>query len=328
MNDNNKRSAAGCPLHQIEEISDDIYRSFKKRLSKKYRNEKPGKALHAKTIGVVKAVVKVLPDLSESLSVGLFKRTEEYEAVIRFSNGSSHVSNDISPSVRGMAIKIMIGDELQDILLTTNRIHFPVKIGLQRLIPKIVFAKLPGQIFYGLIISVLSKSFSKVLKFRKGIIKTPNILEEMYFSATPYAFGEKKAVKWHVRPCKTIASVIPDHPGGDFLRNQLIKDLSKESVYSVSFGLYVQFQENSQTEPIEDPSVEWKTPFYQVATIEIPKQDITTDELRNLDKTINFSPGNCIEAHAPLGEINRIRVNVYKALSRDRTAVSLKPEKL
>jgi hypothetical protein len=140
----------------------------------------------------------------------------------------------------------------------------------------------------------------------------------MYYSGTPYLFGEKNAIKWHVKPLKIITTDMPHKPDPDFLQKRLIKDLGKHSKENIAFALFVQFQQDKETEPIDDATVLWKTPFYQVATIIIPKQEIETDEIREMEKRISFCPGNTIPEHAPLGSVNMVRKIVYEQLAKQR----------
>jgi catalase len=144
------------------------------------------------------------------------------------------------------------------------------------------------------------------------------MLEESYYSGTPYSFGEHRIIKWHARPFKTITSLMPEHPKDNFLRDRLIRDLSEDAKDPVAFGLFVQFQENDQAEPIDDSTVDWKTPFCRVATIILPRQHVNTPARGRLDEKMSFSPGNAIVAHAPLGSVNRIRVEVYGEMAKER----------
>ncbi len=319
-----------CPMKKIDSVSDNILAYIRKKLIKKYGDKKPPRAFHAKCIGLVRATIKTKSNLSAELKVGLFKDEEkEYKAWIRFSNGSSDFySPDAGRSVRGMAIKVrdvtsnkFIDPDpegnTQDIILFTNSIHMPDTVSKQELIPKLVLGNKLVQ-FAAAVGAALPFKIGAAIKFLKQRIETPNILEEMYFSATPYKFGDK-AIKWHARPLKTITSTMPSNPGNNFLRKRLIDDLSEDSKQEVSFGLYVQFQNDEKTQPIEDPSIEWKTPFHQVAIINIQKQKgIDTHERAEQDLNMSFSPGHAMQEHAPLGGVNMIRRKVYGELGKER----------
>ena len=315
-----------CPMEKIDSISNDIVSYIRKKLLKKYSGKKPLRGFHPKTIGLVAARLIVDNNLPDNLKAGLFKEPASYDAWIRFSNCNGTVSADRKSAVRGMAIKVlnvksdkfMDADpegKTQDILLFTSRVSIPGPFKKQVLIPRTILGN-----FFEIIwanIKTLPISIRSVITFFKGYIKASSILEQKYFSATPYSFGEK-VIKWHTRPLNTITSAMPSKRGPDFLRERLIKDLSNDSKDEISFGLFVQFQENEETEPVEDPSVNWKTTFHRVATITLPKQDIDTEEREKKVINISFSPGHAMQEHAPLGCVNMIRRKVYAQLSRER----------
>jgi hypothetical protein len=316
-----------CPMSKINSVGDNILDYIRKKLLKKYPGKKPLRAFHAKCIGLVTAQIRALDDLPAELKAGLFRDTKTYNAWIRFSNGSGKISADADKGTRGMAIKILNVEsnefvdpdpegKTQDIILFTSRTHLPDTVGKQVAVPRVVLGNTLE--FLGGVIRGLPKRLSSLKVFRKGQLKTPNILEEAYFSATPYAFGEKK-IKWEAWPLKTITSSMPIKPGNNFLTERLIKDLSKDAKEDITFGLFVRFHENDVTEPIEDPSVEWKTKAHKVAIITIPKQTgIDTEERALKDINMYFSPGHAIPEHAPLGGVNMIRRKVYGELGEER----------
>ena len=318
-----------CPMANLDYYSDNILTYIRKKLKQKYPDKKPLRTFHAKTIGLVQAKFKVDDDLDDSLKVGLFKEVKTYDAWIRFTNGSPDFEPDNHKAARGMAIKIMnvksseyldedTEGNTQDIILVTSRIFVPGISCLQINGVKAALTKPLAQYFHAAPVIVTSPKAS--LAFLKSVIVSPNILEEMYYSGTPYSFGPNKVIKWHARPLKTITSVMPKHPKDDFLRSRLRTDLSKDAKDEISFALFVQFQESEKTEPIDDSGVEWKTPFHQVATIMIPRQDIDTDERTKKDLELTYSPGHSIIEHAPLGSVNMIRRKVYEQLAKERIA--------
>ncbi|MFT3703546.1 MAG: hypothetical protein QM802_14380 [Agriterribacter sp.] len=340
MNDLNQ--TPGCPMAKLNNINADILKYVQGFVKKRYKNREKYRAFHAKTIGLVKAKLIVKEGLDEDLSVGLFSHPNKYyDAWIRFSNANNHNKvPDINAGVRGMAIKILLPAtdtiameketslKVHDIILTNNPTFFPSLPNMQLPGAKAgLGSKLDTAInfVYVVTVSYFVRSLNGLRNFFKTIIKTPNILEEMYFSATPYAFGEGRYIKWHVRPYKTIASILPEKPTNNFLRERLIDDLLPnentigDETY-IEFGLFVQFHENKETEPLDDSGVEWKTTFYEVATLRLPKQYIDTEERKALDKEMSFSPGRAISAHRPCGSVNAIRTHLYEALAKERIA--------
>lgn len=318
---------SGCPMANINDVSQKVIVYLRSILKKKYGNQMPKRVFHTKTIGLVKATVQVADNLPSELRIGLFQEPKTYDAWIRFTNASPDLSPDKKSGIRGMAIKVLdVPGSLspdnydsvpgQDIILSTSPIFTPGTGALQLNAVKVVLGN--WHEFLLNLVRILLSFLRGSIAFRRSFIITPNVLEEMYYSGTPYLFGEKKAIKWHARPLKTITSVMPRKPDKNFLRKRLIKDLGKHSKEDIAFALFVQFQKDKVTEPIDDTTVTWKTPFYQVATITLPKQEIDTEEIMEMEEIISFCPGNAMPEHAPLGSVNMVRKKVYEQLAKER----------
>ena len=70
--------------------------------------------------------------------------------------------------------------------------------------------------------------------------------------------------------------------------------------------------------PVQDVTVEWPeafSPFVTVAKVRLPAQDISgADNLERMD-VLSFTPWRVTADHAPLGEIQRVRKEVYRRSS-------------
>jgi hypothetical protein len=309
---------SGSPMANLNDVSQKVIDYIRGALKRKYGKHSINKAFHTKTTGLVKATVTVNSNLRPELRVGLFKEERTYNAWIRFSNATPGITKDKKRCVRGMAIKILEANDKgqpQDIILSTSPVAGTATGAQQLNAVKLVLGNRFEKLVSGCIL--FFTGLAGAIRFLRTFIKTPNVLEEIYYSGTPYLFGDKKAIKWHVRPLKTITSSMPRNPDDDFLRQRLIQDL-RQPKEEISFALFVQFQTNNEKEPIDNATVAWKTPFYKVATITLPKQDIDTGQRNEEDKRISFSPGNAIPEHAPLGSINMVRKKVYEQLAKDR----------
>ncbi len=312
-----KLIAQDFPHSTEKKIISDIINILKSSLQKDYgRNKKMNRRLHAKSHGLLQAELIVEENLPASLQVGLFKTPKIFKALVRFSNASPIVSEDYKRGVRGMAIKILDADTFslepdqlgntQDILFTNNKIIFPGTIEMQKRAMQVLFV---NKLYF--ISILLSFKLRGLLTFLKGQIRLPNVLEQTYFSGTPYLFGEGQAIKWQAKHLKPCTSKMSENPAVNFLRDRLSKDLSENEYY---FDLCIQLQKNAQTEPIEDSAIEWLTPFIKVGTIRILQQDFNTSERKKIENNIEFSPWHSIAAHRPLGGINRIRRKIYKEM--------------
>ncbi len=309
------------PHPDENKITKDIIKILKKSLLKDYDHGRPMKRrLHAKSHGLAEAELIVEPNLPPDLKAGLFKTEAIYKVWIRFSNGASTISSDYKKGVRGMAIKILDADTSfqkqdktmgsQDILLTNNKIIFPGTVQWQKRAMQVLFV---SKLYF--ICILLSFKLRGLFTFLKGQIKIANVLEQDYYSGTPYLFGSGQAVKWQANPLKPSTSAIPINAGENFLREQLARDLANNDYF---FDLNIQFQKDADEAPIEDSAIEWTTPFIKVATIKILQQDVDTAERRKQAEEMIFSAWHCVADHRPLGGINRIRKEIYKELAAFR----------
>ena len=232
-----------------------------------------------------------------------------------------------------MAIKILDLDEAviskddghcnHDIILFTPRTSIPGPADLQRQLPRAILGTSAEKV-WALLQALPSLSIKAITGFLAGITKVDNVLNRNYYSATPYGFGKDKAIKWHALSLNYFPSMIAEEDrGDDFLTEQLAFDLSPGQPQKVMFGLYVPFQENPATEPIEDPTVRWKTRMHRVGTIVILPHKLKYPDRKGKDLQLNYSPGHAITDHAPLGAVNQIRRQVYENLALDRKQAAL-----
>jgi len=149
-----------------------------------------------------------------------------------------------------------------------------------------------------------------------------------YFSTTPYRLGpNSQAIKYTWQPvdCTTRAPLSDRFPGlsENFLRERMTESLNTQDF---CFDFLVQKQVDACLQPIEDAITEWTTPFKRIATLTIFKQAFDQDEAAKLFcEDLSFSPWHTLEAHTPLGNVNRARKVVYQATSTYRHQVNKQP---
>lgn len=111
-----------------------------------------------------------------------------------------------------------------------------------------------------------------------------------------------------VSPCKSAAKFDDVHVSSlhdkNFLRTNLANSLSKSAA---CFTLSAQFYVDNETTPIEDATVDWPTPFVDLATIVIPIQNFGTPGQEQLCRWMAFNPWHTIAEHTPLGVVQRLR---------------------
>ena len=312
-----------------EKIADVIEKSIREKYS-------AGTALrdaHPKAHGCVRAEFQVQEKLPQNLAQGIFIPGKTYKAWIRFSNASPDASQaDIKKDARGMAIKVLgipgeklLEDEKNASTQDFIMINHPV-----------FFINDPDR-YLALMQDVNSKNYFRKLHipFALGFkgtsiaanlkTKISNPLQTRYWSMVPYQLGlgaDRQAVKYSVRACSADVDPMPDHPSHDFLREVLRNSLQKNDA---CMEFLVQAR-TSNTMSVEDSMTEWKesqAPFYQVATIHIPKQVFDTPDQNKFCENLSFTPWHALPEHKPLGVVNRMRKVIYERISRVRHEMNL-----
>lgn len=290
---------------------------------------------HAKAHGCVQAEVSVAADLAPVLRQGVFSEAgQTWQAWVRLSNGNAYPQFDNMKDARGMAIKLLDvpGAQLlssqqgrgeQDFVMFNHANFFVSDVAeYQQNVAaqadgKKITAFLPGwdprqwQLRH---LSIALATLSEA---------PPSPLLTTYFSVSPYRFGNLNA-KFRVTPeAGSCAAYTPPTQNRDlpnFLRTALYQQLSSDR-QPACFALQIQLQDATRYMPIEDTSVQWKesdAPFQTVAHIRVPAQDFDTPEQNLMCDNLSFNPWHGIEAHRPIGGINRLRKAVYEAVSAYR----------
>ncbi len=307
-------------------IAENIVKLLKDEMLRMYPPGPDGKRqlrqIHPKMNGCVKAEFIVESNLPEELRVGLFKEGKSYPAWLRFSNGKTHPLPDHKKDIRGLAIKIMNvpGKKLDlthpdiashDFILMNTKSFVSgdvKKFGdiLYVVTTPFTFASLPRKI--GIAISNLD-----VLKrAKKAAIKITNPGEIPYFSTVPFRFGdETKAVKYAVVPSTSNKLLTPDKTSDDLLRVNFAATVKENSL---TFDFCIQFQTDPVQMPLEDPTVDWNSPFIKLATLSIPAQVCDTAERLEFGENLSFNPWHCLREHQPLGSFNRVRRFIYEEM--------------
>ena len=279
---------------------------------------------HAKAHGCVKAEFRVLDGLPDALRVGLFAEPRAYQAWIRFSNGSGNPQADKTGDGRGMAIKVMgvAGSRsgTQDFLMINNPTFFVRDaadyVDFNTASPQSKFF-FPGWNPFDFRL--------RELLIARSIVKQTvlNPLNLRYWTMVPFALGGD-ACKFSARPAGPPSPFVQDALA-DYLRDNLVRHLTATPA---SFDFMAQRRATPATMPIEDPRIEWSeaaAPFTPVARIAIEPQAFDGAEQRAMCESLSFTPWHGLEAHRPLGGINRVRRAVYETISRLRHDLNATP---
>lgn len=287
---------------------------------------------HAKAHGCVKAEVQVLPELPDELRQGVFSEPgKTWQATMRLSNGNAYPQFDSIRDARGMAIKLfdvpgkqLLSDQQgrseQDFVMFSHPNFFVSNVAEYR---QNVAAQADGKKMMAFFPGRDPRSWQVRHLFIALATLSPapsSPTRTTYFSVSPYKFGEANA-KFRVMPdpgsCPAYNLPEQNRKLPNFLRNALNQQLSTDRV-PACFVLQIQRQDANKYMPIEDTSIEWResdAPFETVAQIKVSAQDFDTPALNLQCDNQSFNPWFGIEAHRPIGGINRLRKAVYEAVS-------------
>jgi catalase len=270
---------------------------------------------HPKAHGCVRAEFRVRDDLPADLRVGLFAAPATYQAWIRFSNGSGTSQRDSIGDGRGMAIKLMgvtqSPSTTQDFVMINHPVFF-----VRSAADYVELQESPLRFFFPGFNPFRFRLHEGLMALGIALHRVRNPLNIRYFSMTPYRFGAS-ACKFSARPAGTPSPfVAADTP--DFLHANLARHLAQTGA---AFDFMVQVRTRPEEMPIEDSTITWDetaAPFAPVASITIPPQDFDSPAQHAFCENLSFTPWHCIDAHRPLGSLNRVRRAVYEHISRLR----------
>lgn len=270
---------------------------------------------HPKAHGCVKGELVVSPDRPALSKFGVFEKETKYPVWIRFSNAAS-IGADKGLDARGIAIKLMnvegkkildeeANEKTQDFLMVSDPV-FPSRnieqyVGLLQNTP--------------LFLLTHPREAALALRAVKKPIETP--LEFDYFSMSSYRLGNTMA-KYKVTPCSFSGFTSMNKTEPDYLRKAMKIQLQQRDV---CFTMQAQFFIDDRTTPIEDASIEWlesESAPLKIAQINIPKQEFDTEEQNKFCENLSFTPWHSLPEHRPLGNLNRARLEVYRAVSKAR----------
>ena len=292
---------------------------------------------HAKAHGCVKAEVTVPQDLRAEMRQGVFAEPgKHWQAWVRLSNGNPYPQFDSIRDARGMAIKLLdvTGKPLlngqqgrgeQDFVMFDHPNFFVRDVAEYR---QNIAAQAEGKKLLAFFPGKDPRNWEiRHLFIALGTLAAApdSPLLTTYHSVSPYKFGKANA-KFRVIPephsCPAYTPPAQNRDLPNFLRSALYQQLSTDRI-PACFALQIQRQNTHQYMPIEDTSIQWQedhSPFETVAHIRIPPQDFDTPEQNLMCDNLSFNPWHGIEAHRPIGGINRLRKAVYEAVSDYRHA--------
>jgi len=291
-------------------------------------------ATHIKTHGLVKGELVVNSNLPDYLAQGLFKVAgEKHPIAMRYSTETTERVDDRIPQPRGLGLKIfnVDGKKLRDSEedTRTHDIEFNSAPAIE-----LRDAKTCAQIFglrtkhgddQAALDADLRKRDDYELQDARNHIPNKHVAVLRQYSQSALRHGDFIAKYSLVPSSETLKSFntskVQQEHSAHVLREWL-SDYYKEhdAVYELQAQVLTEslFSE-LDGKAVEDAGIEWpqdKYPYETVATITIPIQDSYSPARRVMwEDHIRLDPWHGLEAHRPLGSINRLRKPVYAASS-------------
>lgn len=325
---------------------DQIIQAVVQRTEQSATHEPGGRAIraaHAKSYGLARAQVTVLGDLPAEYAQGIYAGPGVYEAAIRYSNGLGHMRADpYLGTACGMGIKLLgipgrslLDDEADATTFDYNLINNPTffcNTVHDYVTIEPLFAALPDalvndatrrQWLHDFLTDAgtlppeqwLWDELMSMLSFTS--ITRRNLLTYSYWSMGALRHGDYIA-KVRTLPIGVDAVThgeVDVKADGEAYRNTLVAEMGERDH---QFALQVQLCTDLNLMPVDNTSRQWPeaaSPFVTVALIDIPRQDISSQDNLDIADTTSITPWRVREEHRPLGEIMEVRREVYRTSS-------------
>ena len=293
------------------------------------------RATHAKATGLLKGELVVLEGLPAELAQGLFARPGRYDVLVRYSQGPSNPVPDRASGQRGMALKVLgvEGPHVEGSRETTTQdwvlapdpafINATAKTFLLNFqLGASNTPALPDEVIVGA--SYAARGIEAALEavgLENGTLKLLgreplHPISHPYYSQTPSRYGDYIAKVAAFPTPETLAAVGNPHvdtsQDEDAFRTAMVDFFAR---HGAAFDLRVQLCTNLESMPVEDASVQWpqdQSPYRTVARLSLPVQDAFSEEhYQYFEQRISFNPIHALEAHRPLGGVQRARMQAY-----------------
>jgi catalase len=310
-----------------QQLIDNMASILLAKIKQDYEAGKMKRDAHPKSLGFLKGTFIVADNLPPHLAIGLFATPKQYPCFIRLSNASGAIQSDAKRDIRGFAMKLIgvEGPHVNDYEANTQDFvmlsYHSMPLGTVKLFHDAVYYSIKWHPL-ALVAKLLLSGRSDILKaLDEAQQNQSSSLDLRYWSTTPYQFGDTFA-KYSLVPTSSYKSTKPATLTDNYLSENNAQHLRQADA---SFDFMVQLYKNEQATPIEDAGVQWKesdAPFVKLGTLHIPKQEIATEERTKMGEAMAFSPSNSLKVHAPVGGINRARMQIYWQISTYRTQVN------
>jgi hypothetical protein len=291
------------------------------------------RSLHAKSHALLAGEMEVLDGLPPELAQGLFSRPGRYPVILRLSSNRGDVLDDDVGVPRGLAVKVIgvEGERLpgseahrtQDFILVDQPFFTEPDLRVFRRNIRVVRATTEtGHLWKKTAAAALRPLVATERRLglwaptltTMGGHPVSHPFGDRYFTQVPFRHGDYVA-KYALAPATAAMQALKDAPlplRPNAVREAAIRFLRDEPLVW-EFG--AQLRTDPDRMPIENAATEWPerlSPFRTVARITVPPQPAWSEaRARAVDDSMSFNPWHGLEAHQPLGSVNRARMVAY-----------------
>ena len=306
---------------------------------------------HAKAYGLLRGTLSVPSGLAPELAQGLFAQPGTYDVLVRLANAPGEMTDDSKVnSARGMSLKVLgvsgekvAGDtsSVQDWVLDTGKEFlaggpkefFQAFQGNARLAPKLS--------------DDVKGAVSTVARVTHDALKAVGVeaqkldffghkklhpMAESYYSQSAIRYGQYVA-KLGVEPTSVAMQDLAEQTFDAQDDYDAFRAATNEYFrsHSAEFDIKIQLNTGLEGMPVEDAQKAWsedESPYREVARLSIPVQTAWDPAKDAYFEDLSFSPAHSLEAHRPLGGINRARLAAYPVLAKLRLQNAGKTENI
>ncbi len=303
------------------------------------------RSVHAKAHGILEGTLTVEAGLPPELAQGLFATPGEHRVYMRLSTNAGDILPDAVSLPRGLAVKVLDvpGPRLpgaegatQDFVMVNGTVFQAPNaekfLGSLKLLAKTTDRIEGVKVAASKVLRGVNKALTAVgveSATLAALGGAPNVnpLGETYYSVTPFRYGDYVA-KFSIAPVSTALASLTGEEIDASDRPDAIRETVQAEMRSIDaeWEFRVQLCRDLERQPVEDPTVEWKeeeAPFVKVATIRARPQDSwAPDRVDAVDEHMRFSVWTGLDAHRPLGNINRARNATYRHSAEFRQRVN------
>lgn len=291
------------------------------------RGQRPAeRPVFRKLHGVAQARLEMLSAAPEDLKVGVFAYPA-LDAWVRFSSDAAPTDPDLK-STLGIAIKVFGVQGLKangergdtaDFILQNHPVFF---LDDAREMCRFTYAGVVERDYPGYLAK--HPKTKAILDAMQKVERS--VLTATYWALLPFAAGARQIVKYRLDPEATAQG--DPHRSADYLLTDLAERLLRDEY---RFRLMVQRRTHADTMPLDRATVEWpesQSPFVQVATLIVPRQDIGALGQSEYGQSLAFNIFRVPPEQAPVPEstLALARKAVYAASAHLRHKVNGQPQ--